>query len=128
MTAPLRVDGRRKEMRAARDAAAVLVDALGGPDAVNDFQRAECQRLGELVAIARAQRLRRAMGDTSISITDLVTLENVINRALQGLKLTSRSQIPLRRRSAHYQSEAIETGEFERLVSGLPDSKAEAST
>ena len=120
---PVRVDRRRRELRAVKEATAILIDALGGDDAVTDFQRAECQRLGELVAIARAQRLRRAMGDTSISIGDLVLLENTIDRALRSLKVTDRPRPPQRRRAAHYGADqAGEGGEFEKLISGLPDS------
>lgn len=67
---------------------------LGGQ--LTSAQRLAVERAATLVAIAEDARIRRLAGDTSVSLQDIVRLDNNANRAMRALGLDGKPDIDKR--------------------------------
>jgi hypothetical protein len=81
------LDGRTRAARRARDLAAAFAADLGGT--LTAAQRLAVDRAAALCALAEDARARRLAGDTTISLEDVVRVDNAAQRAVRMLGIKS---------------------------------------
>jgi len=78
------IDGRTRTARRIRELTAGYLAAMG--DNASADQRERCERAAQLVALAEDVR-RKALTGRSISLDDVIRVENAADRARRGLGL-----------------------------------------
>ena len=82
------LDGRTRARKRADALAAAFAAGLGGQ--ITDAQRLAVYNAAALTAIAEDAKARRLSGDTTVSLEDLVRLDNVAARAVKQLGIGRR--------------------------------------
>jgi hypothetical protein len=83
----VRVDGRTRAGRRVAELVAAIVEALGGPDAVDGLVKVQAIRVAELTAAAEAMRgaVLKRRGSTGADLERLIKLESELRRAWREL-------------------------------------------
>lgn len=104
------LDGRTRASRRARELAAGFERDLGGD--MSPGRRLAIERAAAMVALAEDAQARRLAGDQTVSLEDVVRIDNAAARAVKaiGIKLGQPVHVPLRERLAREAAEAAGEG------------------
>lgn len=86
------LDGRTRAAKRARELAAGFEAELGG--VLTAGQRLAVERAAQLVALAEDARARRLGGDMTVTLEDLVRIDNSASRAVRQLGIQSAAAAP----------------------------------
>jgi nucleotide-binding universal stress UspA family protein len=84
------LDGRTRASRRARELATTFAEEIGG--SLSSAQRLAVERAAALSALAEDARVRHLAGDTSVSLEDIVRIDNASARAVKALGLGARKR------------------------------------